>query len=69
MKKRFLAAYILFPVIYIISSVIVGLLCRHSGMDILSDTLGIPAIYYLLISVVAYVKWDKRDKKVEKQRD
>lgn len=59
MDKRhwFLLGYLIIPVCFFAAVIVVGLLRSHSLIEIYNDGLGITALYYLLLSLFVYIRW------------
>ena len=57
-KHGFLLCYLIIPVCFLFSIIVVGLLRKHSLVEIYNDGLGIAALYYLLLSLFIYIRWD-----------
>ena len=57
-KQGFLLCYLIIPVCFFIAGIIVGLIRKHSFISIYNDSLGIVALYYLLVSLFIYIRWD-----------
>lgn len=57
-KHRFLLEYLIIPVCFFIAVIVVGLIRRHSLIEIYNDGLGITALYYLLLSLFIYIRWE-----------
>lgn len=57
-KHRFLLEYIIIPVCFFIAVIVVGLIRRHSLIEIYNDGLGITALYYFLLSLFIYIRWE-----------
>ena len=57
-KQGFLLCYLIIPVCFFIAVIIVGLIIKHSFISIYNDSLGIVALYYLLVSLFIYIRWD-----------
>lgn len=57
-KHGFLLCYLIIPVCFLFSIIVVGLLRKHSLVEIYNDGLGIAALYYILLSLFIYIRWD-----------
>lgn len=57
-KHRFLLEYIIIPACFFIAVIVVGLIRRHSLIEIYNDGLGITALYYFLLSLFIYIRWE-----------
>ena len=57
-KQGFLLCNLIIPVCFFIAVIIVGLIRKHSFISIYNDSLGIVALYYLLVSLFIYIRWD-----------
>ncbi len=56
-RHRFLLGYLTIPVCFLVSVIVVGLIRKHSLVDIYNDGLGIAALYYFLLSLSVYIRW------------
>lgn len=57
-KHRFLLGYVIIPVCFLVAAIVVGLIRKHSLIEIYNDGLGITALYYLLLSLFIYIRWE-----------
>lgn len=57
-KHRFLLGYVIIPVCFLVAAIVVGLIRKHSLIEIYNDGLGITALYYLLLSLLIYIRWE-----------
>lgn len=57
-KHGFLLCYLIIPVCFLFLIIVVGLLRKHSLVEIYNDGLGIAALYYILLSLFIYIRWD-----------
>lgn len=57
-RHRFLLSYLIIPVCFFSAVIVVGLIRKHSLIEIYNDGLGITALYYLLLSLFIYIRWE-----------
>lgn len=57
-RHRFLLGYVIIPVCFLVAVIVVGLIRKHSLIEIYNDGLGIAALYYLLLSLFIYIRWE-----------
>ncbi len=58
-KHGFLLCYLIIPVCFLLLIPVTGLIRQHSLIEIYNDGLGITALYYLLLSVFIYIRWNR----------
>ncbi|MEE0451068.1 ABC transporter [Peptacetobacter sp.] len=57
-KHKFLLEYLIIPVCFLVAVIVVGLIRKHSLIEIYNDGLGITSLYYLLLSLFIYIRWE-----------
>ncbi len=57
-RKGFLVSYLIIPVCFLVAVIAVGLIRKHSLIEIYNDGLGITALYYLFVSLFIYIRWE-----------
>lgn len=57
-KHRFLLEYLIIPVCILVAVIVVGLIRKHSLIEMYTDGLGITAVYYFLLSLFIYIRWE-----------
>ena len=57
-KHKFLLEYLIIPVCFLVAVIVVGLIRKHSLIKIYNDGLGITSLYYLLLSLFIYIRWE-----------
>ena len=57
-KHGFLVIYLIIPICFLVAVIVVGLIRRHSLIEIYNDGLGLTALYYLFASLFIYIRWE-----------
>lgn len=57
-KRKFLFEYLIIPVCFFAAVIVVGLIRKHSLIEIYNDGLGITSLYYFLLSLFIYIRWE-----------
>ena len=57
-RHRFLLGYLTIPVCFLVAVIVVGLIRKHSLIEMYTDGLGITAVYYFLLSLFIYIRWE-----------
>lgn len=69
MKKNYLRLFLILPFSFGGASIFIGLLRNYTATSIFDNTLGIVGVYYLIISIFVYIKWDFLIEKADKREE
>ena len=63
MRKIFFLLFLICPCSLGAASIFIGLLRNHPAADIFYNALGIVCLYYFIISIFVYIKWNSLNPK------
>ena len=64
MRKIFFLLFLICPCALGAASTFIGLLRNHPAADIFYNALGIVGLYYFIISIFVYIKWNSLNQKI-----